>query len=285
MTTETRKHLIHDCTVTGQKEYGKGYYVMELRCPELAATIGIGQFVNVRVRGEYNPLLRRPFSVFDVLRNRQGEPEGISLLYHTVGVGTGLMARMQVGAELSLLGPLGLEWPEPAADCDVVLMVGGGIGLAPFLLQAQRYLSMEPKRELVLIAGARSERDLKYMNLFGPSVQKGLEMMLCTEDGSLGIKGRVTEPLRGELEARLRTKQRPMVYTCGPTPMMEAVSRLCKEFDVPGVASLESVMACGYGVCNGCVTRVEDTHADGGFRYVKTCTYGPALDCHTLLWD
>lgn len=276
--------LLHDAVVTGQDDYGHGYYVLALQCPELARDIDVGQFVNLRVRGEYAPLLRRPFSVFDVLTDARGEPTGITLLYHTVGVGTRLMAAYKTGDTVSLNGPLGKPYPLPQDSDASVIMVGGGIGLAPFLLQARRFMAKEPKREYVLIAGGRGERDLRYMKLFAPLVKQGLNLLLCTEDGTAGIKGRVTDPLRRELEVRSAKKLPSLVYHCGPTPMMAAVASLCGEFDTPNIASLESVMACGYGVCNGCVARVSDASASGGFRYVKTCLEGPALDGAKLMW-
>lgn len=279
------RQLIHEATVTGQTDYGHGYFVVELNCPALAAAIGVGQFVNVRVRGEFTPLLRRPFSVFEVLRDGKGVPTGISLLYHVVGAGTRLMSKWQPGVKASITGPLGQEFPKPASADTPVIMVGGGIGLAPFLLQAERWIQAWPQRPTVLIAGGRSDRDLKYMSRFGASVRRGLNLMICTEDGSMGIKGRVTLPLEGELQALAKRGEAAQVYACGPTVMMAAVSEMCARFEMPCIVSLESVMACGYGVCNGCVSPVKDAASPAGFKYVKTCTYGPAFDGATLVWD
>ena len=282
--------LIHEATVTRQVNWGHGYFVVEFDCPELARTIGVGQFVNVRVRNEFTPLLRRPFSVFDVLTDARGQPTGISLLYHVVGAGTRLMSKYQAGERVNITGPLGLEYPDPPQD-HAVVMVGGGIGLAPFLLQSKRWPAREraagTSREYVLIAGGRSERDLRYLKLFEPAVKQGLNLLVSTDDGSLGIKGRVTVPLRAELEARAKSGKPCFVYCCGPDPMMHAVADLCAEFKVPGISSLESVMACGYGVCNGCVCKVKDAGSpDGsGFKYVKTCLKGPAFDMAQLVWS
>lgn len=276
---------IHDAVVTRQTDFGHGYLVVEFACPELAATIDVGQFINIRVRDETTPLLRRPFSVFDVLRDASGKPTGISVLYHTIGTGTRLMSRWKGGERVSLSGPLGKTYPWPQEEDASVVMVGGGIGLAPFLLQAKRFMKAAPQRDYLLIAGGRSERDLKYMKLFSPLVAQGLNMLLCTNDGSLGVRGMVTDPLRGEITARLKEEKKVAVYCCGPTPMMSAVSALCAEFEVPCLVSLESVMACGYGVCNGCVTAVKDPSEADGFRYVKTCVEGPGFDGALVCWD
>ena len=284
-TAAATQQLLHDAVVTRQTDYGAGYYVMELECPELAQTIDSGQFVNLRCRNEWTPLLRRPFSVFDVLTDASGKATGITLLYHTVGAGTRLMAKAQKGDILSLNGPLGKPFQPPANPDAAVIMVGGGIGIAPFLLQSRRFMQREPKREYGFIAGGRSERDLRYMKLFTPLVKAGLSLMLTTDDGTVGLKGLVTLPLRGELAARAKKGLPTHVYCCGPTRMMQAVGDVCAEFNVPCAASLESVMACGYGVCNGCVARVKDAAATNGFKYVKTCVNGTIFDAATLIWD
>ena len=277
--------LLHDAIVTQQINYGNGYYVLELECPDLAASIDVGQFLNLRIRNELTPLLRRPFSVFDVLSNATGEPRGISILYHIIGVGTAMMADYTKGTKVSLNGPLGKPFSPPPNPKATVIMVGGGIGTAPFLLQARRFMQAEPQRDHVFIAGGRSDRDLKYIKHFAPLVKEGLNMMLCSEDGSIGFKGRVTEPLRSELEAAVKRNEAVHVYCCGPTPMMAAVSELCQELEVACVASLESVMACGYGVCNGCVCAVKDTGSPAGHRYIKTCVEGTSFDASSLIWD
>lgn len=275
--------LSHQATVLRQTDHGNGYFVVELSCPELAASIDVGQFVNVRVRNELAPLLRRPFSVFEVLRDAKGAFTGISLLYHTVGAGTRLMSKWQAGVSVSVLGPLGQVFPRPATADGALIMVGGGIGLAPFLLQAQRGLERDPERPTVLIAGGRSNRDLKYLSAFAPLVKRGLNLVICTEDGSLGIKGRVTLPLEGELQALAKRGQAAHVYACGPTAMMAAVSEMSAANGASCIVSLESAMACGYGVCNGCVAPVKSD--DGGVKYMKTCTYGPAFDGASLVWQ
>jgi dihydroorotate dehydrogenase electron transfer subunit len=105
--------------------------------------------------------------------------------------------------------------------------------------------------------------------------------MTATEDGTLGVKGRVTALLEAEIAA---LKGRPaVVYTCGPWRMMEAVSRLAQGAGLACFASLERVMGCGYGVCNGCVARVV-SEGPTAFRYAKTCVEGTVMDASTLLW-
>lgn len=283
MSTEAPEKLLHDATVIARTDFGHGYFELQLECPELAARMGPGQFVNVRVRDEPHPLLRRPFSSFDLLRDARGRITGISLLVHTVGQGTALLGRLEAGAQLSLHGPLGRRFELPENPAVQIVMVGGGIGLAPFLHLLREAgagnTGADPVGRFVLLAGARSRRDLGFLKRF---VGAGASVLPATEDGTVGVKGRVTLLLERELAAR---KGPCLVLTCGPWAMMAAVSNLCDKASVPCVASLESVMACGYGVCNGCVTRVRDAADPEGFRYAKTCVEGTVFDASNILWE
>jgi dihydroorotate dehydrogenase electron transfer subunit len=274
MATE-RAQLLHECTVIKRTDFGHGYFELHLDAPALASQMSAGQFVNIRVRDGFLPLLRRPFSSFDILKDVRGRATGITLLGHTVGVGTRMLSRMDPGSKLHLNGPLGHAFEPPENPDTRIFMVGGGIGLAPFLHLSRQWAK---DRDLVLLAGARSQRDLGFMKRFADS---GANILLATEDGSAGVKGRVTVLLEAELKA---LKGKPaLVLTCGPWAMMAAVANMAAAANVPAYASLESIMACGFGVCNGCVAQVK-TDSEPGFRYAKTCVEGTVMDCATLIW-
>jgi dihydroorotate dehydrogenase electron transfer subunit len=269
-----RATLLHDVAVTRSVDFGHGYFELYLDAPELARSMQAGQFFNIRVRNELYPLLRRPFSSFDLLKDARGRPVGVSILGHVVGQGTRMLAGMGQGGRIHLNGPLGHPFEPPEDPETRIIMVGGGIGLAPFLHATRQWSG----RDLVLLAGGRSQRDLGFMKRFAGA---GAAILIASEDGSVGVKGRVTVLLEAELKA---LKGKPaMVFTCGPWAMMDAVAGLCGQTGVPCYASLESIMACGYGVCNGCVARVKDD-SETGFRYAKTCVEGTVMDCARLVW-
>ncbi len=274
-----RPPRLHDAKVLKRTDFGNGYFEVFLEAPELAAQMQAGHFINIRVKDAMWPLLRRPFSSFDILRDVRGEPKGISILGHVVGIGTKILSELNEGDRVNLNGPLGHCFQPPTDRDTRVIMVGGGIGLAPFLHLCRDWGSAGLDLDLVVLAGGRSQRDLKFMPRFKDT---GAQIMPATEDGSAGVKGRVTVLLEAELQA-LGGKP-AMVLTCGPWGMMAAVADMCAKFEVASFASLESVMACGYGVCNGCVARVHDSDREEGFRYSKTCVEGTIYDCASIQW-
>ncbi|MCA8916841.1 MAG: dihydroorotate dehydrogenase electron transfer subunit [Planctomycetes bacterium] len=276
MPTTERIKLLHDVAVIRRTDFGHGYFELYLDAPELAREMAAGQFFNIRVRNELFPLLRRPFSSFDLLKDPRGKPVGVSILGHVVGQGTRMLAGMAEGDRIHLNGPLGHAFELPENPDTRILMVGGGIGLAPFLHAIRQWAPN--KLDLMLLAGGRSQRDLGFMKRFANS---GANILIASEDGSVGVKGRVTLLLEAELKA---LKGKPaMVFTCGPWAMMDAVAQICMQAGVPSYASLESIMACGYGVCNGCVAKVKEDN-EHGFRYAKTCVEGTVMDCSKLVW-
>jgi dihydroorotate dehydrogenase electron transfer subunit len=171
------------------------YNVLALSAPELAVAAP-GQFVMIKASRGHDPLLRRPFSVFEVLRDERGTGTGISILNKRIGVSTGLVFAAQPGQRVDCLGPLGRPFTvvEPPTEG---WMVAGGVGLAPFaeLAAALRGRGVAT----VLFYGARSAAELFYLDFFR---DLGVELVLTTEDGSLGERGRVVAPLDRRLAAQ-----------------------------------------------------------------------------------
>lgn len=252
------------------------YCVLGLRAPELAARIEPGQFVMIRAGVCDAPLLRRPYSVFDLLRAPDGQPIGFSILNQKVGTGSALLYGARPGDHFDCLGPLGrpfsLVSPPVAA-----WMVAGGVGLAPFATLAERLAALgTPMR---LFYGARSAPQLFCLDRFEPL---GVGLVLTTEDGSRGAAGRVTLPLERELAA-LAPGARVMIYACGPEAMLAAVGGLAARFGQPSELAMERQMGCGMGGCYSCVVRVRTP--DGGSRFARSCIEGPVFKGDDILWD
>jgi dihydroorotate dehydrogenase electron transfer subunit len=242
-----------------RESIGGLYHVLTFDDPE--GTVALpGQFVMVR-GAEWGdaPLLPRPMSYLTA-----GTMP--SILIKVIGEGTLRMGRSEPGEPFTLLGPLGLPWRAPASGRRPVL-VGGGVGIAPLLFLA-RSLAGTGQKPLA-IYGGRSSRDLPLDD----DLAELSELLVTTEDGSRGTRGRVTDVL-GELLGPDKE-----VFTCGPDRMMAKVAELCAARDVPCEVSLETPMACGYGVCLGCPVPT----VDGGYLYA--CTQGPCVSARRVDWS
>jgi dihydroorotate dehydrogenase electron transfer subunit len=249
------------------------YNIIALAAPEIAARVEPGQFVMVKPGRGSDPLLRRPFSVFEVLR-RNGRVEGLTLLSKRVGVTTRMLLEAVEGDVVSCLGPLGKPFSlvEPPAEA---WMVAGGVGLAPFATLTEALAARGTS--MTLLYGARTGGELFHLDWFS---SRGVRLVLTTEDGSIGERGRVTAPLDRELG---RAAAPITVYACGPEPMLQAVAHLSARHGRPSQVSVERVMGCGMGGCYSCVIPVRDI--GGGHHYVRSCIGGPVFAGADLVWD
>jgi dihydroorotate dehydrogenase electron transfer subunit len=237
-----------------------------------------GQFVMVGAGAEagvprHEPLLPRPMAVYrDLDAGGVGETGGgqIELLYAVVGRGTTLLAETTPGQFISIVGPLGRGFPIEA-EGGLAILVGGGSGIAS-LYELAKALAGKGRSVLVIL-GARSRPDLLGRADFEAL---GVELQCTTEDGSDGIKGRVTEPLTERLAA---CGGAATVFAVGPTPMMKACADLAAQNAVDCWVSLENPMACGFGVCLGCAA----PRKQGGFSLV--CRAGPVFDATEIDWE
>jgi dihydroorotate dehydrogenase electron transfer subunit len=274
--------------VVDQTELAHHTYRLRVYCPPLAARIRPGQFFMVRFPGRSDPLLGRPFALYDVRLNGVGQPEAIEFVYHVIGKATGLLSQVAVGDDLEFWGPLGNGFPEPQAEH--LICVGGGIGYTPFLAVAReaagqrtygnprRRLAQLPRRTTLCYGVRSGEHRADLADFAGIP---NFEARIATDDGSEGHHGFVTDLLAQTLDA---TRESPAVYCCGPEPMMHAVARLCAGRGVPCWLSLETPMACGFGACFSCVTKVKVDEAPG-WDYRRTCIEGPIFDAAVLAID
>lgn len=250
--------LIDNVTLT------PGTILHTYRQPEIARAARPGQFVNVLAAPEgCDPLLRRPFSICSVER----ETGLFTVLIKVIGPGTRLLAALKPGAEVDMLAPLGthFEW----AGAKRLLLVGGGVGVAPmfFLAREARQANPTPRPEIVFCYGARTAAEFVLLDQIEPLVDK---LVLATNDGSAGEQGFVTEAAE-----RLFTPE-TAVFTCGPNPMMNDLLRRMRQAGLEGQVSLENIMGCGIGACQGCVVPTRQ-------GYKRVCCEGPVLP--TELFD
>ena len=249
---------------------GGAYFLLTFRHPETAREARPGQFVMMKAGLSAEPPLRRPFSILAT----DPERETFSLFVKAVGPGSGALCAMAPGDEALCLGPLGRPFTAPPAGTEA-LLVAGGYGVAPF-----RFLGEELRRtggRGRLFYGGRTAADLPLLERLGGL---GLEIVPATEDGSLGVRGRVTAPLEAHLEA---AKGPVRLYACGPDAMMHAVARIAAARSLEAEVSLDPWMGCGIGTCLGCVVRVQGED-DARWRYRCACTEGPVFDSARVVW-
>ena len=198
-----------------------------------------------------------------------------------VGKGTEILSHLKKGDSLEVLGPCGngFDLREEGAK---MLLVGGGVGIPPLYHLTENFLKNKIKKNNIhIFLGARNkslllcEKDFKRL---------GVNLHLATDDGSKGKKGFITEILENFLSSNLSPLTSSRLFTCGPTPMMKAVTVLATQYKVPSEVSVEVPMACGFGACLGCAVKVRDkNHA--GHRHAIACCEGPVFSGKEILWD
>jgi dihydroorotate dehydrogenase electron transfer subunit len=252
----------------------KGHnYLLSIRAPEIAEKVLPGQFVmaaEVTSQSLPYPLLKRALAVYSVL-DEKGRGGIITTLLKVVGTGTRRLATLETGDSISLIGPLGNGFDLGLARGKISVIVAGGVGIASFYMLA-RHLQARGE-EVRLVYGGRTARDLAVLEDFQ---SLGIPIFTATEDGSLGFAGMVTCGLENYLQSL--PKGDLVFYTCGPNPMMKAVSRLAAAKGIPCQISVEAKMGCGFGVCLGCTVKTRD-----GFKLA--CKDGPIFDAADFVWE
>jgi dihydroorotate dehydrogenase electron transfer subunit len=265
-----------DAAVISNTRLSGDYSVLALAAPSIAAAALPGQFVMLKTSRGMDPLLRRPFSIFEVLRHDDGSPRGITILNKRIGKGTSLLYEVEAGARLDCLGPLGRPF-EPVDPPAEGWMIAGGVGLAPFITLAEALVARGT--EATLFYGARRAADLHCADLFE---RLGVRVAFSTEDGTRGTRGLITAPLDAALQA-LPASRTVRLYVCGPTPMMRAVASVAAANGRPCDVSLEQVMGCGMGGCYSCVVTARDP--GGTPHHTRSCIDGPVFDASRIVWE
>jgi dihydroorotate dehydrogenase electron transfer subunit len=253
-----------EAPIVENRSLGGGYFVLRLGGCESLAGSRPGQFVMVRGDWGRDPLLPRAFSLLSASPEGQAE-----ILAKVVGPGTALLEKAAPGAPLSVLGPLGTNFPSPSPET-TDLLVAGGVGLPPLFMQAEHAARRQLAAHAEVLYGGRTSHDLV---LLSEMRALGVPLHLTTEDGSVGLHGRVTAVLESRLAA-LATGQpgrKIRIMSCGPNAMLWAVGRIARQRGIECHLSLEEQMGCGIGVCLGCAIPARSRP----YRYV--CKDGPVF--------
>lgn len=227
----------------------------------MGRTILPGQFIHIRVTDGLSPFFRRPFSVY-----RAGKT--VDILYEVVGTGTEVLSGRKKGDVLDILGPLGDSFSLPSAEVKQVVMIAGGVGVAPFLFLTD--VLKKKKVGMTLLYGGRTRGHVPPMTEFK---KNGCSVHIATDDGSVGKKGRVSVLF----DKISRDPRDTLIYTCGPRPMMAAVQAFARQQGIRGQASCEERMACGLGACMGCVCSTKS-------GYKTVCHDGPVFDLQEVVF-
>ena len=256
------KKYILDLTVRQAERISPMHVLLRLTDSRPLPEMVPGQFVEVRVDGSETTFLRRPISINFVDK----EHNELWLLVATIGDGTRRLGALRPSDTVNCVLPLGNGFTMPQSAEERVLLVGGGVGVAPLLYMGAEMRRMGIKPTLLL--GARTKADLLELDLFR---QYG-RVFVTTEDGSEGEKGFVTN------HSVLQKEHFDHIATCGPKPMMVAVARYAHQADVDCEVSLENMMACGLGACLCCVEKTTKGN-------LCVCKEGPVFNVKQLLWQ
>ena len=259
------KKMKKEAMVLSQELLADGIYDMWLKT-EMAADAHPGQFVGVSPAGKAT-LLPRPISICEVDR----EKGAIRLVYRVVGQGTAEFTLYQPGDYISILGVLGNGFPLDKAEGKRALLMGGGIGVPPLLQTAKELKTQGKAASVTSVLGYRDAQ-----TFLREDFEKAAELVIATEDGSVGTKGNVIDAIKaGGLEA-------DVIFACGPMPMLKAIKAYASENGMKAYLSLEERMACGVGACLGCICKTKEIDEHSQVKNARICTDGPVFDADDL---
>ncbi|WP_328586717.1 dihydroorotate dehydrogenase electron transfer subunit [Neobacillus vireti] len=250
------------CPIISQTEIAEDIFELTVKACLVSQIKQPGQFVHIKAANALDPLLRRPISIssFDQ------ENEQFTMIYRKEGRGTSLLAKMEPGMELDILGPLGNGFPiEEVSSEETALLVGGGIGVPPLFELSKQLVAKGVN--VIHVLGFQTESAVFYEQEF----LKNGETYVTTVDGTYGIQGFVTDVM-GNLRFEC-------IYACGPTSMLKALEQHYSDKKL--FLSLEERMGCGIGACFACVCRLADDPS--GVSYKKVCSDGPVFRAGEVL--
>lgn len=246
-----------------RKEAAPRCYRMVIEVPESFRALP-GQFLQIQVDSRTtDPLLRRPFSVAGFTQNE------VTVLYQVKGKGTLLLSRLQTDDWISFLGPMGKPYPIVPG---LKIIIAGGLGAASLLFLAKNLAAASKSEKTVVILGSKTKKNLFFFSDFQ---ELGVPTYCTTEDGSFGFKGLATSLLDRKIKEQ---SNKGTIYACGPNPMLSATGKIAEKYGWQAYLSMETMMACGIGICRGCAVATRN-----GYRLA--CVDGPVFPAKEIIWD
>lgn len=258
-----KMEFLENVEILENKAVGGDNFLMRVKSenvPNKKSTPVAGQFYMLKLKNEIM-ILRRPISLHSV-NSQTGE---IEFLYKVLGEGTKELASYAKGDVINIQGPLGNGF-ELIKKSSKIVIVGGGIGLAPLKQLLKELLKNKENKKIVFIAGGRDKKTLEMLDSFDFS-DKRISLKVCSDDGSVGEKANVIELLKKEISI---DEKIDIIYSCGPHKVLELISELSNENNLTSQVSMEERMACGVGACVGCSIPSEE-----GMK--KVCKNGPVF--------
>jgi len=274
--TQPRNHIlgrikmVHQLVapVLSNEKLQKKVFKLTLFSPHISKTAKPGNFVHIKVSSNNYPLLRRAFSIHRVGKNKTE----FEILFKVVGKGTEILSRKAPGDIVDVLGPIGNSFSLPQKEKEVML-VAGGMGIAPLWFLLNQLIKRFDKDKVTFFLGAKSKEELLYAKKLN---SMGSNLIVATDDGSVGRKGLITEIFKKEIKKKKYDPRKLAVYSCGPQMMLKRMTDIAKRLDLFCQISLEIHMACGVGACWGCVVQKKDG------IYKRVCVDGPVFDAREV---
>ncbi len=255
---------IEQAKIITNKKIARNIWKMEMLASNISKEVqGPGQFINILVDESWDISLRRPMSIAGINQDK------ITIIYKVLGRGTKRLVTKLRDDILNILGPIGNVFNQDMFNNHHPILIGGGIGMAPILWLHNVMNERRVQHELIIGAKSKSDHFLKH--------QPSRKIYLTTDDGTLGIKGTVIRVL----QQIVNQLYKPMIIACGPIEMLKVIQTFSIDNNVPGQMALESYMACGLGICQGCVvelTHIRQEKHSFGERYSLVCCDGPVYD-------
>ncbi len=244
-------------TIVSNEPLSDEIYRLTISALEISNQAKPGQFINIKVSDSFEPFLRRPFSICNIIDDK------IQIIFNTVGKGTKLLSNLKPGDKIDILGPLGKSF-NVDDKFNLAIILAGGLGVAPFPFLTK--ILKEKRKDVISFIGARTKSQL---------ILDGLENVnVATDDGSYGFKGTVVDLLKLNLS---KFDSSYKIFACGPTPMLKALVKLCDDLNLNCEVSVETPMACGTGICQGCAVKTRES------KYKLACKDGPVFNTKEII--